>query len=500
MWGAAGLIISGCGLALAFTPGKGWLLLWMPALTFWLLRNVGWRPGLIGGWLWGLSFYLVHGFWGLPVFEQRAASPLYAGIAWAITALWLGFFYALFGLLLNLIPTTSWFGRAVGGASAWTVCQWLQGLGSYSLPWAQWGIALTQIPLLIQLVDLGGVWFLEWMIAYWNMLLCEFVRGTTEQLATAQLRNKVAAMLIVVALFWGSYGALRLNQYRDTDLSKEATKIRVGILQYQEHPIAERNEQVLDFWITKTQQHKPEWLVLPESTVQLDPSNPDWQRWQQHIRTLNSMVLVGTGRRVGSGYRANSACLLMTDREPVCSDKVKLMPFTELPPPLPTLSFWQALGLDSKSTVQSGKQPIALQGADGRRVGALICVESLYGWVAREMVRNDAQWIAVLTNDEWLPSGMTRGQFAQYCALRAVECRRWIARASSVGVSGFYAPTGELVASLPMGKPGVLVYPITPRTDQTLYVRWGDWWVYLCLAAMIVVWLGRLSSTDWRRA
>lgn len=71
-----------------------------------------------------------------------------------------------------------------------------------------------------------------------------------------------------------------------------------------------------------------------------------------------------------------------------------------------------------------------------------------------------------------------------------------------MGGSGFYAPTGELVASLPMGKPGVLVYPIAPRVGQTLYGRLGDWWVYGCLGAVVLAlawgvwqrrWLGRVS-------
>lgn len=70
-----------------------------------------------------------------------------------------------------------------------------------------------------------------------------------------------------------------------------------------------------------------------------------------------------------------------------------------------------------------------------------------------------------------------------------------MARASAVEVRGFYAPTGGLVASLPMGKPGIGGYPIAPRTGQTLYVRWGDWWVYGCLGVVV----GLLAWGAWRQ-
>lgn len=46
-----------------------------------------------------------------------------------------------------------------------------------------------------------------------------------------------------------------------------------------------------------------------------------------------------------------------------------------------------------------------------------------------------------------------------------------------------------------MGKPGVLVHPIVPRTGQTLYVRLGDWWAYGCLGMAI----GALAWDAWQR-
>ncbi len=130
-------------------------------------------------------------------------------------------------------------------------------------------------------------------------------------------------------------------------------------------------------------------------------------------------------------------------------------------------------------------------------VGTLICAESLFGWVARLQVQDGACWLAVMANDYWLIGRAVREQYADFCVVRAIETRRWVARASTVGISGFYAPTGELVAALPMGKPGVLVQAIEPRTSQTLYVRWGDWGAYGCLVIAIGAFV--VYSFDQRR-
>jgi hypothetical protein len=64
---AASLFASGCGLALAFLPGFWWLVLMASCgCVHVLLRGGGRvRRGLIGGWLWGLGFYLTLGVWAV---------------------------------------------------------------------------------------------------------------------------------------------------------------------------------------------------------------------------------------------------------------------------------------------------------------------------------------------------------------------------------------------------------------------------------------------------
>jgi apolipoprotein N-acyltransferase len=480
---AASLFASGCGLALAFLPGFWWLLLWLPAIAFVLLREVGVWRGLIGGWLWGLGFYLTLGFWASPVFEQRADSPLYAGIALAVAALWLSAFYALFGVVVGVVASAKPLLWAALLASAWTVCQWLRGLGTYGFPWAQLSVALTQQPLLIQAADVGGVWLLEWSVAFWNALLGSFLRSVAHHRALRGQPAALGAALLLVALIAWAYGQSRFQQHYALTLGEPM--IRVGVLQYGGGVFPEQDAHALDRWCAEARQRTLSWLVLPESTARIDPSDADWQRWQQRARQFNGTLLLGVGRRVGENLPANSACALRPDLALDCYDKAMPTPFTETRPLFPQLAFWQRLGLNPNRSVQAGTHPSAITGADGTKVGALICGESMYGWVARAMVRDGAQWLAVLSNDDWLPSMMVRLQFAQYCALRAVECRRWVVRASPTGVSGVWTPAGTWRGPA-LDEPALWVDVIGARSDWTLWTRWGDWVVYLSIASLVV--------------
>lgn len=487
-----GLVASGCGLGLAWMLNGWWLFLGLPAFGFGWLRGVGWRLGLLGGWLWGLSFYFTQIVWVGAIFEQRASSPLVAGVAGALAALWLSSFYALFGLCLNLLPRTHWLLRGVQGACVWTVCQWLQSLGAYGFPWGQWSVALTAQPYLIQLADVGGVWLVEWTLAFWNLLLGEWIAHRMAARGSRPQPIALAAALLGIAVLWWGYGAWCYSSY-----NAPAAGIAVGVLQYSEDIIAERAQAAYNQWCAEGKRLRLDWLILPELTARY-PSD-EWARWQQCAQRFGGAILLGVSRQLCSDTQTNSACVLSTTHEPVCYDKVKLMPFTEQRFPFAAVGFMRALGVDLRKTVQSGELLRALPHEGTTRVGALICFESMFGWIGRGMVKDGAQWLTVLSNDAWLPSQAVRRQFAQYCALRAVETRRWVGRASPVGISGFFAPTGALVSTLPTDKAGLLTHPIEPRVEQTLYVRWGDWWVYGCWAGVLAALLGTLRRNSWAK-
>ncbi len=150
------------------------------------------------------------------------------------------------------------------------------------------------------------------------------------------------------------------------------------------------------------------------------------------------------------------------------------------------------------------------------RLGALICYEDIFPALARESVRAGAEVLVVNTNNGWFGEGAAAYQHAAHSVLRAVETRRPVLRAGNSGWSGWIDEAGAIRAVLtkakgPDGKAMVRTEPAGRGEDagtvyfrgsatlsvsrdtrfigvQTLYVRWGDWFVGVSALLALGTW------------
>lgn len=476
-------VVGGALCGLAFPPvGWWWTVLFAPALW---LRYV--RVGASGAnaWLglwWGLAFGAVVSWHAAPTFAQEARIEWLGGIAWTLTLVWFAAWSALFGWLVGRVRQEGW--AWVGAAAClWTALAWGRSLGALGFPWAMLTLGLARQPLLLQPADLGGVWLTEWLIMAGNGAVALMWQGQARRMLTG---------LAVLGTVWAGYGAWQLYRYR----APIQMPLSVAVVQ----PKAERSlgihapaifDEQMEGWLRQAVEQGAKWAVLPEvaepQTLTYTASGSAERRlyrWRAWAQRYGLTIVLGAARFV-DGKDYNSALGVAPSGAVGCYNKAKLMAFTEWAPPTPLSLLLKPLGA-CRSSLEAGSEPLALRVDVEPPIGTLICVESLFGWVGRGQAADGAQWLAVMAHDAWLIGRAVREQYADFCVVRAIETRRWVARASTVGLSGFYAPSGELVAVLPMGKPNVLVQVIEPRTEQTLYVRWGDWWAYLCALAGIV--------------
>ena len=124
------------------------------------------------------------------------------------------------------------------------------------------------------------------------------------------------------------------------------------------------------------------------------------------------------------------------------------------------------LGRNDKATVFDHKDVV---------VGPAICYEGLYGDSFARFVREGAEVMTVLSNDGWWGNTAGHKRLFDFCRLRAIECRRAIARSANTGVSGFITSRGDVVERLTWQERGVLVDNVECRNDKTIYVKYGDW-------------------------
>jgi apolipoprotein N-acyltransferase len=188
-------------------------------------------------------------------------------------------------------------------------------------------------------------------------------------------------------------------------------------------------------------------------------------------------LLVG-GYRVAdpdTRQHANTMFLFLPDGKWQYHDKVQLVPLGEHVPYREWLPFLRVFGV-VEGDLRAGETLHPLQAGD-MRIGAVICMESTYPWVARGLTKAGANLLAVGSNESWFGRTAALEQHLAFCVLRAIETRRWVARCAPEGITAFVAPTGAIRARAPAFTEAVLDAPVHPRALQTLYVRWGDWTV-----------------------
>ncbi|MDC3050293.1 apolipoprotein N-acyltransferase, partial [Flavobacteriales bacterium] len=105
----------------------------------------------------------------------------------------------------------------------------------------------------------------------------------------------------------------------------------------------------------------------------------------------------------------------------------------------------------------------------------IICYESIFGDFIRQYVRNGADLFAIITNDGWWKNTPGYKQHLNYASLRAIECRRAIARSANTGISAFIDSKGLITNATKWDEEIVIKSRLETNSIQTFYVRFGDY-------------------------
>ena len=179
----------------------------------------------------------------------------------------------------------------------------------------------------------------------------------------------------------------------------------------------------------------------------------------------------------------NSAVLTGTDGKEIAQyDKIYLLPFGEsVPAPL------QAIVPAFVGSFSYGKEYDLLPLGDAK-AGIMICFESHFGELGREYVRNGADVLIEMTNDGYLgPTPVLRQHLAN-AVFRAVETNRPVLRVTNVGITAYINEYGEVLdAAQTYAEDSRLWSVAKSNGQQTFYVKYGDWFAWLCSIVTIVL-------------
>jgi apolipoprotein N-acyltransferase len=127
----------------------------------------------------------------------------------------------------------------------------------------------------------------------------------------------------------------------------------------------------------------------------------------------------------------------------------------------------------------------------GIRLAPLICFEDTVPRVVRRAAQNLPHLLVNLTNDAWFGASAGSRQHLENARLRAVECRLPLLRATNDGVTALVNSRGVITARVmdpatgSIRDPGFLAGELEVAEPRaTFYVRWGEWPVWISLAAV----------------
>lgn len=177
--------------------------------------------------------------------------------------------------------------------------------------------------------------------------------------------------------------------------------------------------------------------------------------------------------------------------------KSKLVPGAEIYPFRSILSVFEPIVRNLGGTLEGVGTQNERGVLEWKQVKAapIICYESVYGEFVTGYVRNGANLLCIITNDGWWDNSPGHRQHLRIGALRAIETRRYIARAANTGISCMIDPWGGIHSRTSYGTSAAI--DIQPKLlyGQTFYVRNGDWvnQIMYTLAALFLAW-GLLRS------
>ncbi|MGH2679717.1 MAG: apolipoprotein N-acyltransferase [Actinomycetota bacterium] len=475
----AGLILSLIGgvlSSLAFPPVGAWpLALVAPVFLFIALRDAG--PGR--GFAFGLTYGLIA--FGLTL----SWLMLFGTLAWGALTLLASLSVALFGLLFPLVrrperPLVT----ALGATALWTAIDWARGL--WPLGGFTWGsLGASQVPntITVRAAVVASVFGVTFVVALAAALLAEAARG--DRPPRGSLRWAALSIIVLLAPavipFAGATG-------RPIDVAAIQVDFREGVREgsREEGDVAVTR---LNLDLHRTLTNDPPDLVVwgesaldPGSLAILDEvedtivdvgvpvlagaTSGDIRSAAPDARLFNQAVVFDAGGAVVDVYR-----------------KTHLVPYGEYIP-------WKALvgwipALEQIAyELTPGERLHTLSAPSLPTFGTPICFENSFPALDRELVRQGAQFLVVLTNNASYDETAASAQHLQMSRLRAIETGRWVVHGAVSGISAFIDPSGRTYDETRLFEPAVIRRTIRASSARTPAVLLGDW---LPLASLTIV-------------
>ncbi len=452
-----------------------------------LLEGKSWRTRIVLGLGWGV---LAHGlliWWLLPI------SP----VGYCVFVLALSLQGAIFGALMAGALRWPETARLFYIPCAWVVSEYLRNrtLGGFT-----WGLGESQagVPSLIQSARFGGVYAVSWLM----VLFAAACYLRIKHKGAGAVKDPPSLMLVVFPLcVWIAGAAAMAMEDVPKERSLRVVLVQPNISRAEKASASLYNENMNRHLILSkkgAQQVRPDIIVWPETAFPDDIMRDAlWRpRMETVARNFNAWFIFGSALLSDDGHDLNA--VLFLDPKGKWRDvyyKRYLVPFTEYLPG-DRASAWLARvgGMQSYHFLPGQRRGMAYLDGPNVVVGAVICSEEAYPALFRDLAQNDAGVFIGVLNDGWFTRPEALMLHAEMAVFRAVETGRPLVRAANTGWSAGIDSRGRAIRTAVLQSPGWVAVDVHPGKGRTLYVRFGDVFVWLCAGFVIIILMGKRRS------
>ena len=447
------------------------------------------------GFLFGFVAHVGILYWISYVVVVYGSLPVIAGIAaMFLLCAYLALYIGIFSALLSFARERG-IALLLAAPPLWISMEWIKGWMLTGFPWGNFAYSQYQNVSLIQIADVTGIHGITFLLVTVNALLFDIL------IAKGELK-KVAGECVICCMLlvcFYVYGILRIDQIARA--VRSASPFGVNLVQGNIDQNVKWNpddqSKTVDIYhqLSLKEAHSGAALIVwPETAAPFylqDASELQKKVIETAVQT-RSWLIVGSPSydRAGNhvSYR-NSAFLLSPDGEIQGRyDKVHLVPYGEYVP-LRTLFPFLSKMVVGIGDFQGGKEFLPLVLMAGKRAGTLICYEAIFPEYSRCYKRQGAELLVNITNDAWFGETSAPYQHLSMAVFRAVENRVYFIRAANTGISAIIDPTGRISARTILFERTVLKGTARWMRVDSIYARYGDIFLYLCLTWMVAVFI-----------
>jgi apolipoprotein N-acyltransferase len=486
---------------------------WIPLL--WLesdfrnqtVRNKKWK--LFG------YFYLCFVTWNAITTWWIVNSTVFGAVmAIVCNALFMALVWLLFTVVARRLPVIIGYLFLI---TFWISFECLHYNWELTWPWLTLGNGFATKPQWIQWYEFTGVFGGSSWILIINILLFHLLKGiSTEKKFSRRIisLSLVTAAVIFLPLV---FSIVKYNSYQDSGEPVHIVIVQPNVDPYHEKFSGTGSEQlarILQLASTAADS-STDYIIAPETAL------PDgvWENsfgTDKNIKTIQAFLTAFPHTAFVTGastYRAYEKQETATARkfkneegyfdayntalQQSKDDSLQVYHKSKLVPGVERMPYPAIFGFLDKYAIDMGGITGSLGTQDNRSVfvhkgmkaAPVICYESIFGDFLSGYVRSGAEMIFIITNDGWWGNTSGYKQHAAYARIAAIEFRKSIARSANTGISCVLNQRGDILQPTKWWAEDVFASTIYKNDVKTFYAKHGDYIAWICVSAMLVLWL-----------